>query len=273
MLGSGSGGNAAVLEAEGTRILVDAGLSARQLCQRMQGLGVDPDSLDGILLSHEHSDHTRGLEVFLRKRRVPVYTTALTRECLGERCGGQVEWRVFQRGQQFELGALTVNSFAVPHDAVDPVGFVCGTSRAKVGLVTDFGHVTTLVRQELRGVRALFVEANYDQGLLEADTKRPWSIKQRISSRHGHLSNAQTAELVRELVEHGLETVVLGHLSQDCNCPDLAAAVMRAASSRRRFSVHVASQADPTGWVGVATPPTPGQAGSEHMVETFLWPE
>lgn len=118
-------------------------------------------------------------------------------------------------------------------------------------MATDFGHVTTLVREQLKGVRALFVESNYDQGLLEADTKRPWPIKQRICSRHGHLSNAQTAELVSDLIEHGLETVVLGHLSQDCNCPALAAAVMRAAAPPGKLAVHVASQEKPTRWVQV----------------------
>ena len=251
VLGSGSGGNAAVLEARGTCLLVDAGLSAKQLCQRLESLEIDPDSLDGILLSHEHSDHMRGLEVFLRKRRIPVYTNALTREALAGRCGEKVEWRVFQRGEPFEIGGVEVNSFAVPHDAVNPVGFVCASNGCQIGIATDFGHVTTLVREKLRGVRVLFVESNYDQGMLEEDTKRPWSIKQRISSRHGHLSNAQTAELITSLIEHGLETVVLGHLSRDCNCPEMAAAVMRAATTAGKIEVHVASQEKPTAWVEI----------------------
>ena len=251
VLGSGSGGNAAVLEARGPRLLVDAGLSAKQLCQRLESLEIDPDSLDGILLSHEHSDHMRGLEVFLRKRRIPVYTNALTREVLAGRCGEKVEWRVFRRGEPFEISGVEVNSFAVPHDAVDPVGFVCASNGCQIGIATDFGHVTTLVREKLCGVRVLFVESNYDQGMLEEDTKRPWSIKQRISSRHGHLSNAQTAELITSLIEHGLETVVLGHLSRECNCPEMAAAVMRAAATAGKIEVHVASQEKPTAWVEI----------------------
>lgn len=251
VLGSGSGGNAAVLEVRGTCLLVDAGLSAKQLCQRLESLEIDPDSLDGILLSHEHSDHMRGLEVFLRKRRIPVYTNALTREALAGRCGEKVEWRVFRRGEPFEISGVEVNSFAVPHDAADPVGFVCASNGCQIGIATDFGHVTTLVREKLRGVRVLFVESNYDQGMLEEDAKRPWSIKQRISSRHGHLSNAQTAELITSLIEHGLETVVLGHLSRDCNCPEMAAAVMRAAATAGKIEVHVASQEKPTAWVEI----------------------
>lgn len=260
VLGSGSGGNAAVLEARGTRLLLDAGLSARQLCRRLELLGVDPDSIDGILLSHEHSDHTRGLEVFLRQRRIPVYANPLTREALDGRCGAEVEWRLFQRGQRFGIGEVAVNSFAVPHDAVDPVGFVCEAHGRQVGIATDFGHVTTLVRDQLRGVHALFVESNYDQELLDADSKRPWPIKQRISSRHGHLSNSQTAELVGELIAHGLETVVLGHLSRDCNCPEVAAAAMREVIPSDSLEVHVASQERPTAWVSVPGPLAPALA-------------
>jgi len=266
VLGSGSGGNASVIDALGSRILVDAGLSARQICQRLASLEIDPHSLDGIVLSHEHSDHTRGLEVFLRKHEIPVYATALTREVLSDRCGGHIEWRIFQRGQEFSIGAVTVNAFAVPHDAVDPVGFVCCSERGeRIGVVTDLGHVTSLVRESLRGVDGLFVEANYDQGLLESDTKRPWSIKQRISSRHGHLSNEQTAELIRALTEDGLKAVVLGHLSGDCNTPEVAAQAVNAVHAGK-VTVEVSGQAEPSAWMSVAKPlPVPvGVGGGEQ---------
>lgn len=249
VLGSGSGGNAVVVEAGGTRLLVDAGLSAKQLCLRMERVGVDPSSLDGILLSHEHGDHVRGLDVFLRKHRVPVFATALTREVVQDKLRGRVEWRVFQRGQIFPIGAVEVQAFAIPHDAVDPVGFVCAAGEVRIGMATDLGHITGLVREELKGVQGLFLESNYDQGLLDADTKRPWGTKQRIASRHGHLSNRQAAELVGHLVAHGLEEVVLGHLSGDCNCPKLVAAVVREAAESVR--VHVASQEEPTCWVEI----------------------
>lgn len=270
VLGSGSGGNAVVVESRGSAILIDAGLSAKQLCQRLALLEIEPDSLDGILLSHEHSDHARGLEVFLRKRPVPVYANALTRESLQDGCGGQIEWRVFQRGQPFRVGAFTINSFALPHDAVDPVGFVCEAHGSTFGFATDFGHVTTLVRDRLRGVAALFVESNYDQDMLENDSKRPWSIKQRIASRHGHLSNAQTADLVRGLLEHGLETVVLGHLSQDCNCPERAEALVRAVSPSRHLEVHVATQDQPTPWVEVPGEEEPESASVRTMDQLDL---
>ena len=249
VLGSGSGGNAVVVECGETRVLVDAGLSSKQLCLRMAAVGVAPASLDGILLSHEHGDHTRGLDVFLRKHRVPVFATAITREEVREKVRGQVEWRIFQHGQVFSVGGMEVRAFAVPHDAVDPVGFVCTGGGVRFGVATDFGHVTGLVREELKGVQGIFLEANYDQGLLEADTRRPWPTKQRIASRHGHLSNTQAAELVEVLLAHGLEHVVLGHLSGDCNCPKVVTAVLREVVGD--LPVQVASQDDPTGWVEI----------------------
>ena len=243
-----------MIDAAGARILVDAGLSARQLCQRLAKLGIDPASLDGILLSHEHSDHARGIDVLLRKYDIPVYATAMTKEVLLDRCGEHVEWRIFQRGQEFKIREMAVNSFAVPHDAVDPVGFVCASKRGeRIGVATDLGHVTSLVRESLRGVNGLFVEANYDEQMLENDLKRPWSVKQRISSRHGHLSNSQTAELVRSLIDDGLKSVILGHLSSDCNTAEVASRVVNEVHGGR-LSLEVSSQKDPSGWMSVAKP-------------------
>jgi phosphoribosyl 1,2-cyclic phosphodiesterase len=271
VLGSGSGGNAVVVTAGGTRLLLDAGLSAKQLCLRLEMVGVEPDSLDGILLSHEHGDHVRGLDVFLRKHRVPVFATALTREVVQDKLRGRVEWRVFQRGQVFPVGGMEVQAFAVPHDAVDPVGFVCSEGEVRFGVATDLGHITGLVREELKGVQGLFLESNYEQRLLDADTKRPWGTKQRIASRHGHLSNRQAAELVAHLAAHGLEQVVLGHLSGDCNCPKLACEVVREAAAS--LQVQVAAQDEPTGWVEVehrppapAMPPTVLGAGGQGLL-------
>lgn len=265
VLGSGSGGNAVVIEAGGTRLLVDAGLSAKQLCLRMEMVGVEPGSLDGILLSHEHGDHVRGLDVFLRKYQTPVFATALTREVVVEKLRDRAEWRLFQHGQRFAVGTIEVMAFAVPHDAVDPVGFVCAEGEVRIGVATDLGYITGLVREELRGVRGLFLESNYDERLLDADLKRPWGTKQRIASRHGHLSNTQAVELVSHLVEHGLEEVMLGHLSGDCNCPVIASKAVRDAVER--VNVNVAPQDTPTGWVEFAPPlPTVPDTGGQGML-------
>jgi phosphoribosyl 1,2-cyclic phosphodiesterase len=227
VLGSGSSGNSAVVEIGGVRLLVDAGLSAKQLTDRAKGLGIDLKSIDGILLTHEHGDHIRGLRVLLKQAPVPVYATAATAHVVRETGIANATWKIFEAGQTFRIGEVEIEAFAIQHDAVDPVGFVMAHATYRLGLLSDAGFVTRGMVERLRGVHGLFVEANYDDALLEADTKRPWSTKQRISSRHGHLSNAQAAELVAELAHPGLRRVVLGHLSRDCNTPDVAKGAMR----------------------------------------------
>jgi phosphoribosyl 1,2-cyclic phosphodiesterase len=226
VLGSGSSGNSALVCHEETRILVDAGLSARQLCTRLSELGVDPDSLTAIVLTHEHGDHTRGLEVFCRKREVPVYATIHTCAIVRENVGAALKWRQFEAGHSFRIGRIDIHSFSVPHDAVDPVGFLFDNGESRLGILSDVGHVTKAILDRLDGVDTLFAEANYDDVLLMNDTKRPWSTKQRISNRHGHLSNEQTADLVCSIASNQLHRVVLGHLSSDCNTPEIAVAAI-----------------------------------------------
>jgi len=199
VLGSGSSGNVTVLRCASGDYLIDAGLSAKQILLRLEKVGVDPEKLVGILLTHEHSDHTRGLDVFLRKRNIPVYANALTKEALEYSFKSEVKWKVFQTGQAFIVKDLSITAFPIPHDAAEPVGFVLENEEARFGLVTDVGYITQSMRIHLKDADALFVEANYDEALLEADTKRPWATKQRISSRHGHLSNTQAGELIADV--------------------------------------------------------------------------
>jgi phosphoribosyl 1,2-cyclic phosphodiesterase len=233
------------------RLMIDAGLSAKQLSLRLQALGVDPSTLDGILLTHEHGDHVGGLKVFLKKHHVPVFTTAATARVVRELGIEGGSWKLFEAGQTFALGALTIESFAIQHDAVDPVGFVVGHESRRLGLLSDAGFVTRSMTERLRNLSALFVEANYDERLLEADVKRPWSIKQRISSRHGHLSNTQVSELIRQISHPALARVVFGHLSSDCNTPDIVLALISqclAELGHDHVGLHCAGQHEPSGW-------------------------
>jgi phosphoribosyl 1,2-cyclic phosphodiesterase len=229
VLGSGSSGNCAVVSTERTTVLVDAGLSAKQIALRLEAGGFNPSTLDGILLTHEHGDHTAGLEIVTRKWDIPIYATPLTRESVEDSFRHRPRWRMMQTGTPFELNDLRIECFSVPHDAADPVGFAIHDHESKLGFVSDVGFVTNLMRDRLQGSHTLFLEANYDTQLLEADTKRPWSTKQRISSRHGHLSNDQAAELVAALAHQDLHQVVLGHLSEDCNDPTTAVNFIRRA--------------------------------------------
>lgn len=241
ILGSGSAGNCALLETAGVRLLVDAGLSARQLTGRLASVGKTPADIDAIVLTHEHADHAQALAVFCRRYAIPIYANRLTAEEVSRSLSVKYgAWRIFETGQSFNIGDLNVESFAVPHDALDPVGFVFRADASAVGFLTDLGHVTRLVIERLRNVDALVVESNHDVRLLRDDPHRPWALKQRIGSRHGHLSNDAAATLAREVAGAKLKRVCLAHLSRDCNRPDLArAAVCAALDSVGARAVHV----------------------------------
>ena len=254
VLGSGSGGNSAVVECAGVRLLIDAGLSAKQLNLRLTRVGIDPASLHGILLTHEHGDHIKGLKVFLKQHSIPVFATPGTRKVVQDMGIDGGVWKSFETAQTFRLKSVIIRSFAVHHDAVDPVGFVIGDGSRSMGFLSDSGHVSHSVSACLQRLDSLFVEANYDAELLAADTKRPWPTKQRISSRHGHLSNDQVASLLEEIAHPGLARVVLGHLSSDCNRPELVLDRLRRGLGllgHHHIALHCACQDEPTDWFGV----------------------
>ncbi|MFT6181316.1 MAG: phosphoribosyl 1,2-cyclic phosphodiesterase [Akkermansiaceae bacterium] len=248
VLGSGSGGNSTIVECDGKYLLVDAGLSSKQLNLRLEMLGVSAEQLSGILLTHEHGDHVRGLDVFLRKCKVPVLASIMTGRVVQENLKEQAQWVAFESGQKFKWEGFEVTTFALPHDAVEPVGYVIARGERRMGVATDLGHADAQVVAALKGVEGLVLEANYEWQMLEADTKRPFGTKQRISSQHGHLSNDQAADLVAQLMPEGLKRVVLGHLSGDCNCPVKAVEVVRAKIGELELEICAASQNEVTQW-------------------------
>jgi len=226
ILASGSSGNCAYLETDRVRLLIDAGLSGKRIGERLAAIGRSLDDVQAVFITHEHSDHVCGLNILARKRRVPVYCNRLTREYLQPTLAGYDGWQIFDTGQTLTLGDLTIETFPVSHDAYDPVGYVFHHGLGSVGFLTDLGHATKLVIERVRKSRALVLEANHCVQLLHNDTKRPWAVKQRILSRHGHLSNDAAAELAIEIAGERLEDLYLGHLSEDCNRPELAAQVI-----------------------------------------------
>ena len=249
LLGSGSAGNSALIETSGCRLLVDGGLSARQITTRLATLGVDPISLDGILLTHEHTDHVGGLRVLCKKTPIPVYCTRLTAEVLRQNHLAQhPNVRQFQAGAEFTIKDIGVRTFSVPHDAVDPVGFTFFNDDESLGFLTDLGKCTNLARERVRGVSTLVIETNHDEKTLQNDPHRPWSLKQRIMSIHGHLSNAAAATEIAGLLEHGLNRAILCHLSRDCNSPELALNEVRtrlaADGAENAVEIHCAAQAE-----------------------------
>ena len=217
VLGSSSAGNAVYVGSERTALLIDAGLAARTTATRLAEIGVPVERLAGICVSHEHADHTAGLRVLHRRHGVPLYANAATIEMI-ERDPRRRElaWQVFTTGAPFTVGDLRVEPFAVPHDAGDPVGFVVSDGRVEVGIATDMGMPTTLVRAKLRRCRAVVIESNHDAGMLQRSA-RPWSLKQRILGRQGHLSNERSLELLLDIAGPQLAQVFLAHLSRECN--------------------------------------------------------
>jgi phosphoribosyl 1,2-cyclic phosphodiesterase len=255
ILGSGSAGNCMLIETETTRLLVDAGLSGRQIAQRLALINRNIDQVSGVILTHEHTDHTRGLGVLCKSRPLPVYANRLTAEAVTTDpewpATVRISWRLFSTGGSFEVGDLLIESFSVPHDAYDPVGYVIrhpGYGVA-VGVLTDLGHATKLVTERVRQMDVLVVEANHDLKLLQEDAVRPWALKQRIMSRHGHLSNDAAATLAGDVACDKLRHVFLAHLSRDCNRPELA---QQAVADKLRqiganhTAVTVSSQDKPT---------------------------
>jgi phosphoribosyl 1,2-cyclic phosphodiesterase len=222
ILGSGSEGNGAYLETAEVRLLIDAGLSGRQIRQRMATVARAPETLHGILITHEHSDHINGLAGLAARMDLPIYCNRLTKEAIEAQLHIQINARIFTTGGFFEIGDVTVETFSVPHDACDPVGFLVRTAAGNIGFLTDLGHATKLVVERVRAANVLLLEANHDVQMLQNDPRRPWSLKQRILSRHGHLSNDAAADVAEQILSPGLRRLYLGHLSRDCNRPELA---------------------------------------------------
>jgi phosphoribosyl 1,2-cyclic phosphodiesterase len=226
ILGSGSSGNCAYLETDEARLLIDAGLSARQIRNRLLTIGRTPENLTGILITHEHHDHIQGLSVLATKLNVPIYCNRLTKEAIEQLVEAPVRCSIFSTGASFDVNDVRVDTFSVPHDAYDPVGFLLHTSAGRIGFLTDLGHATKLVIERVRAANVLVLEANHDLKLLQDDLHRPWSLKQRILSRHGHLSNVAAAEAAEQIVSAELRQLYLGHLSGDCNRPEIALATV-----------------------------------------------
>lgn len=226
VLGSGSGGNCTFVATERTRILVDAGFSYREIKRRLRKIGEDPARLDAVLISHEHSDHVAGLAGLAQKLRAPILITARTERCLDwEEAPPRLER--FYAGQRFCIGDIEIDSFTIPHDAVDPVAFCFRAEGLKLGVVTDLGYIPESVKHQIRGCHLLVLESNHDLEMLRVGPY-PWFVKQRVMSRVGHLSNHAVSEFLAADYDRSSQVLVLAHLSEHNNHPEIA----RVAASR-----------------------------------------
>jgi phosphoribosyl 1,2-cyclic phosphodiesterase len=228
MLASGSRGNCAIVASTRTKILIDAGLSCRETFKRLKSTGEDPHSLSAILITHEHSDHVYGLATLAKKLRIPVFMTGGThhawaramRMVNGERPLLEKLER-FESGHRFQVGDIEVKPFTIPHDAIDPVGFTFRAEGIKVSLATDLGYLPANVRDHLRGSDILIMESNHDVEMLRGGSY-PWSVKQRVASNVGHLSNEKLADFFTGDYDNSAAFVVLAHLSEENNHPEIA---------------------------------------------------
>jgi phosphoribosyl 1,2-cyclic phosphodiesterase len=225
VLASGSSGNAAFLATSKTRILIDAGLSVRDLTRRLAEIGETLDDLDAVVITHEHSDHVAGLARLVRARRkkgkpLPVFISRLTAPVIDWDGVEAPPVEEFQAGSGWMVGNIAVQSFTIPHDAVDPVGFCFHAEGVKVGIATDLGYMPDSIKVHLRRVQILLLESNHDLDMLKVGPY-PWSVKQRVMGRNGHLSNMHTCDYLADGLDSGVQTLILGHLSEHNNHPEI----------------------------------------------------
>jgi phosphoribosyl 1,2-cyclic phosphodiesterase len=244
VLASGSRGNSAIVESSRTRILVDAGISCRETFKRLKAGGQDPHSLSAILITHEHSDHVYGLVVLSSKLKIPVFMTGATHDAwarsVRDDCGdvpALPRLEMFCSGRSFAIGDIAVVPFTIPHDAADPVGFTFRAEGIKVGIATDLGYLAPNVCDHLRGCDVLVMESNHDLEMLRGGPY-PWSVKQRVMSRVGHLSNEALADFFATSYDGNASHIVLAHLSEHNNHPEVARRAAENALGPRQTLLH-----------------------------------
>jgi phosphoribosyl 1,2-cyclic phosphodiesterase len=256
ILGSGSSGNAALLVTENSRVLVDAGFSARRLGTMLEAVGESLARIDAVFLTHEHGDHAAGIEGLKKFPQLRIFANNATARAVQDGLEHRPDWQIFQTGARFTFRDLMVESFAVPHDAQEPVGFrfTSGhdgdlfTPRRSIAWLTDLGHAPQNIHECIRECEVVVVEANHCPELLKNDVRRPWSLKQRISGRHGHLSNLATCELLAAVASPRWRRIYLTHMSRECNsraAVELAFADIRTTLSPCEFSVVEPGQSTP----------------------------
>jgi phosphoribosyl 1,2-cyclic phosphodiesterase len=243
------------LQTEGARVLVDAGFSARKLGELLAGIGESLERIDAVFLTHEHGDHATGIEGCRKFPHLRVFANAATSRAVQSGLAHRPDWQLFETGARFRFRDLEVESFAVPHDAADPVGFLFHSGhdgdlfapRRSLAWLTDLGHAPQHIRERIRDADVLVVEANHCSEMLKADARRPWSVKQRISGRHGHLSNEGARELLESVASPRWQRVFLAHLSRDCNSAAAVELALAAVRSRLacQFSVVAAGGGTP----------------------------
>ena len=220
---SGSSGNCLFLQTSNTKILIDAGESAKKISSALSSIEINPTDIDAILVTHEHSDHVKGLGTFSKKYDIPVYANTKTWDAMEEQASkiNEKNQKHFTIEENFEIGDLKIHPFKIPHDAANPCGFNIIHNNKKISIATDIGHMTSNIAHKLENSSFVLLEANYDPNILKC-SPYPYLLKQRIAGPNGHLANIDAGKTISFLLNSGLEAVMLGHLSKENNFPELA---------------------------------------------------
>ncbi len=219
---SGSSGNSSLIQTENTKILVDVGESAKKITEALNSINIEPTQIDAILITHEHSDHTKGISTFSKKYDIPVYANKETWDALKQHKEKLTEKNIkYFSFKKFDIGDLKILPFSIPHDAADPCGFNIYYKDKKISIATDIGHMTSNIVENLTNSSFVLLESNYDPNVLKC-SPYPYLLKQRISGPNGHLSNDDAGKTISYLIGHGLNSAMLGHLSKENNFPELA---------------------------------------------------
>ncbi len=237
ILASGSKGNSIFISNSRESLLFDAGLSGKEIERRMQSRQLDPKLLTGIVVSHEHSDHIRGVGILSRRYKIPVYMTPKTAQAASRQIGTPHQIRHFTCGKSFEIDGLLIRPFSTSHDAEDPAGFTVSHGGRKIGIATDLGVATGMVKEHLKNCKILVLEANHDMEML-INGPYPWHLKQRIKGRNGHLSNQDSCNLLEQVLHNELTGVILAHLSEQNNHPEKALKALKKAVNGNGFNPH-----------------------------------
>lgn len=259
ILGSSSSGNSGLLVTENCKVLIDAGFSSKRLCDMLEARGTRPEEIDAIFVTHEHSDHIAGLDTFCKRFSPKVFANQLTARAIAPKLKYRPDWTLFQTGERFGFRDLEVESFSIPHDAHDPVGYKFTAGRGddlfspvrRMAWCTDLGFVPQGIAQRIQDVDTLVVESNYDVQMLQDDPRRPWSLKQRISGRHGHLSNVAARDLLASFAAPGWSRVLLAHLSSDCNSSEAVDTTFAELRRNARFAIETIASGGGTELVAV----------------------
>ena len=220
-LASGSKGNCLFLGSASTKLLIDAGISLKQIKERLESIGESIENIDAVLITHEHSDHIRGLDMLIKRYQIPVLANAQTAKALAFSLKQTPKYKIFSTGETFEFGDILIHPFSIQHDTVDPIAITAKIDGVKFGICTDLGFATSLVKKHLEECHCLYLESNHEPSMVHA-SPRPMIYKQRVLSRQGHLSNEACASLLKEVSHKDLKHVYLAHLSSECNHPEVA---------------------------------------------------